>query len=335
MENKNLYNERLGRPNDYYQSFVGDLEQLGGVTRKISLWVSGKITTPLTFGFLKPVILLPVAALSQLTTKQVEALIVHEFYHIKRNDYLVNIMLTVCEVLLFFNPFAKLLIANIRKERENCCDDEVIGLGYDRWEYAQALYILGRTQHDNYQFALAATGKGKQLLLQRIKRMLNRSHSSPSLLKPLSVFFLCLFVAGSMTREVKKEPPPTVVNIAKENTLVVFAQKDIIVESKAPVVKNITTKTVTITFNDVPAPPPPPPANPVEEPVDHENLIVASYVTTEQEAVEFCLIEAPMDNAVKISSGGSHPYLPASTFYFPSHDIPEHGKNAKTKTVQL
>lgn len=338
--NKSIYNERMGSADSYYISFIDGLKSLSGVSRKITIWMSEKVTTPMTFGFLKPVILLPVSALSQLTTKQVEALIVHEFYHIKRNDYLVNIFTTLCELILFFNPFARLLLSHIRKERENCCDDEVIGLGYDRWEYAQALYILGKNDIGGYHFALAATGKGKQLLLQRVKRMLNKSHSSPSLTKPISIFFLCLFVAGTMSRDAK-EVSPAMPAVAKKSNVTVFTTHDIVIEKDVPIVKSpdiVKQKTATVTTVIAPAPilPPPPPVS-VNEPEDHENIIVASYVVSEKKTVEFCLMEAIVSGKVvmeqSVNCDASHPYIPGSTFYFPGHEI-SGVKDGKT-TVQL
>jgi hypothetical protein len=352
MENRNIYNERLKPSGKYYESFLSELKQIAGVTRNIRLWMSEKITTPVTFGFFKPVILLPVAALTQLSSKQVEALIVHEFYHIRRNDYLINVFMSLCEMVLFFNPFAKMLLTNIRKERENCCDDEVIGLGYDRWEYAQALYLLGRNDITTYHFALAATGKGKQLLLERVKRMLNRGQSSPSLIKPLSMFFLCLVVAGSMSRNLndKTNGEPGISKAsAKENTIVVHAKREIAVlvsqEHHTAAKENTTNKKKDIKLIDGDShepveninEPPPPPRTPRTEiqVVNYENFVVASYVAGNTETIEFCILEAPLSvkNDQTIVCDVSHPYVPLSTFYVPGHEV-SGIENGKT-TVQL
>lgn len=141
-----------------------------GIKKKVSIWLSEKATVPSVFGFFKPIILLPVAALNNLTTVQAEAVILHELAHIKRNDYLVNFIQCFIELILFFNPFAKLLGNAARRERENCCDDWVMNYQYNKHEYASALLILEQNRFASLQFALAATN-GKKNLLCRIKRL--------------------------------------------------------------------------------------------------------------------------------------------------------------------
>ena len=141
-----------------------------GIKKKVSIWLSEKATVPSVFGFFKPIILLPVTALNNLTTSQAEAVILHELAHIKRNDYLVNFIQCFIELILFFNPFAKLLGNTARRERENCCDDWVMNYQYNKHEYASALLILEQNRFASLQFALAATN-GKKNLLCRIKRL--------------------------------------------------------------------------------------------------------------------------------------------------------------------
>jgi hypothetical protein len=132
---------------------------------------------PVTLGFLKPVILLPVAMITHLTTRQVEAILVHELAHIRRKDYLINLLVTVTEMLFFFNPFARMLIGQLKKEREHCCDDLVLQFQYEPHTYVSALLSLAR-QHRQGQLAVAATGGGdNQLLLQRAKRILHQKRT--------------------------------------------------------------------------------------------------------------------------------------------------------------
>lgn len=188
--NKHLFNRQLELPDEVILNSLRNLSQKIGLNKKIGIWLSEKIESPLTIGFWKPLILLPVAALNQLSIHQAEAVIAHELFHIKRNDYLLNIILIVAEVILFFNPFARLLFGIVRKERENSCDDNVLAQGFDAREYSEALYLLGRYHTKQNSFMLAATGNGKKLLLDRVKRILNRRNSSPSIVKPLAAFFM-------------------------------------------------------------------------------------------------------------------------------------------------
>src|SRR5690606_29999351 len=155
---------------------------------RVAIWLSEKCGSPLTVGFLKPVILLPIAAVTRLNTDQLKAVISHELFHIRRNDYLWNIILTVTEVLLFFNPFAIMLVHTVRREMENSCDDQVLEAGFDRWEYSEALFLLGNEGGNKNILMLAATGNGEKLLLQRVRRMMNRNHSAPGVRKPLAMF---------------------------------------------------------------------------------------------------------------------------------------------------
>lgn len=141
-----------------------------GIKKKVSIWLSEKTDVPSVIGFIKPVILLPVTALNNLTTAQAEAVILHELAHIKRNDYIINFVQCFIELVMFFNPFVKMLGNAARKERENCCDDWVLNYRYNKHDYASALMLLEQSRLTSVQFALAATN-GKKNLLDRIKRL--------------------------------------------------------------------------------------------------------------------------------------------------------------------
>ena len=143
-----------------------------GIQKKVKVWLSAYVTVPSVSGFIKPVILLPAAITSHLTVQQVEAILLHELAHIKRHDYLVNMLQSFIEIILFFNPFAVLLGRLARMERENCCDDWVINYKYNRRQYAEALIILEehRGNDKSQRFALAATNNKKKLLV-RVKRL--------------------------------------------------------------------------------------------------------------------------------------------------------------------
>ena len=109
-----------------------------------------------------------------------EAIILHEISHIKRNDYLVNLFVSLIETILFFNPFVVLLGKIIKKERENCCDDFVLQYQYDRHSYASALLVLEQSREQQFRLALTATSGRKQLLF-RIKRIMEVKNSNDGL----------------------------------------------------------------------------------------------------------------------------------------------------------
>ncbi len=167
-----ISNKRLLASPLQLQDFAKKVSGQMKITRKISVWISHHIDVPATIGFIKPVILIPFASLNNLSGDQLEAIILHELSHIKRNDYLINILIAVIETILFFNPFIVLLSKAIKKERENCCDDFVLNYQYDPHSYATALLRLEQSRVSNLKLAIGAVS-GKQQLLSRIKRITN------------------------------------------------------------------------------------------------------------------------------------------------------------------
>lgn len=140
------------------------------INKDITLYISTKIITPVTTGFLKPAILIPASLLSGLSTEQIEAIIAHELAHIKRNDYILNILQTLIETIFFFHPAVWYISSQIRKERENACDDIAIHLTNDKVSYAKALATAEEFVIAQSKFAMAFS-PFRNTLLERIKRL--------------------------------------------------------------------------------------------------------------------------------------------------------------------
>ncbi len=160
----------LAVPEVWASIFESILTQLK-INKTVRFYLSSKVNVPLVVGFFKPVVLFPVALATQLDLQQVEAILIHELSHIRRNDYLINLVKTCIETLLFFNPFVWLTTRFIQIEREHACDDLVVNLTGTPVTYAHALLKLELIK-DKQQpsLSLAATGKN-QHLYQRIKRI--------------------------------------------------------------------------------------------------------------------------------------------------------------------
>lgn len=141
------------------------------IPRKVKLLISSHVQVPVMLGFLKPLILLPIAMVNNLTEAQLEAVLLHELAHIKRNDYLLNIFQSIVETILFFNPFVWLISKTIRIEREHCCDDLVIANTVQPLQYAQALVALEQYRLTANRLTMAAADN-KQHLFYRIKRIM-------------------------------------------------------------------------------------------------------------------------------------------------------------------
>lgn len=149
------------------------LSQRLGITQKVGLLESGIIPGPASLGFFRPLILLPIGLVNHLTVAEVEAILLHELAHIRRSDYLVNVLQRVLENVFFFNPALLWLSYRIREERENCCDDLALQVLQDEKLYAQTLLRFQEYQWLEPQYA-QAFGGNKMPLLARIKRILNR-----------------------------------------------------------------------------------------------------------------------------------------------------------------
>lgn len=153
-------------------NFVNRYASYLGIKRKVNIFFSEYVNVPATLNFFKPVILIPIAAFNQLTPTQIESILLHELAHIRRNDYFINIVVSVIETILFFNPFVHLLCKSVRKEREHCCDDLVLHYNCDAHGYASALLSLEKMRIGIQPIAVAATGNDNQLL-SRVKRIMN------------------------------------------------------------------------------------------------------------------------------------------------------------------
>ncbi len=164
---KKQFNKGLQKPPVDLKLFTMLKANHFGIKRKVTLWLSDIISTPFTFGFFKPVIILPVALVNQITLQQAETLILHELTHIKTNDYLLNWFLIIGENVFFFNPFVFSLCKKIRLEREKHCDINVMAFEYPPLVYAETLLQAQLVKQYVSQYQLAATGKQQQLL-QRI-----------------------------------------------------------------------------------------------------------------------------------------------------------------------
>ncbi|MEO7145250.1 MAG: M56 family metallopeptidase [Bryobacteraceae bacterium] len=150
------------------------LRKLGariGVSRPVRLLVSALVQAPTVAGWLRPVVLVPVGALGGLPAGHLEALLLHELAHIRRHDYLVNILQSVGEAMLFYHPAVWWVSGHIRAERELCCDDVAVSVSGDALTYARALMELESYRPAHLGAAIAANGGS---LSGRIARLLGQ-----------------------------------------------------------------------------------------------------------------------------------------------------------------
>ncbi|MHC4672798.1 MAG: M56 family metallopeptidase [Planctomycetota bacterium] len=158
-----------------WQAMVVNLSHRLKISRPVQLLSSSITKVPIAIGWLKPVILLPASALTGLTPEQVQAILAHELAHIRRYDYLINLLQTVIETLLFYHPAIWWLSHRIRIERENCCDDLAVAVCGNKLTYARALTQAAQLRNASTHLAVAADGCS---LLNRIQRLLKPSSSA-------------------------------------------------------------------------------------------------------------------------------------------------------------
>ena len=153
---------------DALQQTLSRLATRMRVSRPVQILESMLVEVPAVIGWLRPVILVPTSALTGLTPQQLEVLLAHELAHVRRHDYVVNVIQSVIETLLFYHPAVWWVSRRVREERENCCDDLVVQLCGDRRLYAMALVEMERLRPPAPRLALAATGGS---LLHRVRRL--------------------------------------------------------------------------------------------------------------------------------------------------------------------
>ena len=200
------YLERLKRssnpvPQNWQQTMVL-LQQKVRLKKNVKFLFSHQLSTPLTFGWLKPVIIFPASVLAQLPIDQVESILLHELIHIRQRDYLISLLQSVTELLFFFNPGYWYISSILNKERENACDDQVITTTEDSITYAKALSRLAELCLLQESQPALAVANHKQQLLYRIKRIVStktpRTTMKPFLrnksyqLAPIGIFCLLL-----------------------------------------------------------------------------------------------------------------------------------------------
>ena len=163
------------------------------VSGPVKILESSLVAVPTAVGWLRPAILLPASAFTGLTPQQLEAILAHELAHIRRHDYLVNILQTAVETLLFYHPAVWWVSRQIRGEREQACDDMAVRVTGDALTYARALTKVERLRGAVPRLALAADGGS---LRARVLRLVE---GTPRARRPTSLTAGLFFLAAVLT----------------------------------------------------------------------------------------------------------------------------------------
>ena len=192
------------------RSFVA-LKRRFGVTAAATIKLSTRIDVPAVIGYVRPVLLLPLSALSGLSPAQLDAVIAHELAHIRRHDYLVLVLQQLVEAMLFFHPATWWISSHVRREREHCCDDLAVLMCGDALSYATALLSLEeRRCAPAPRLVMAATAGN---LLVRVRRLLKQPaphRLTPTAIVPFALLLLfgCLSLVAATGQQSAPSPAP-------------------------------------------------------------------------------------------------------------------------------
>lgn len=209
--------------------------------RPVRLLGSARVDVPTVVGWLRPVILLPASALTQLTPHQLEAILAHELAHVRRHDFAVNLLQACVEALLFYHPAVWWLSAKVREERELACDDVAVSLCGDALAYAQALAVLDDLRAPIPTLALASHGGS---LMKRITRLIQPQLLPNPTLRSALLTALAATALGAVgiayqdAPKVEKKRTVTVQSLGDGHTLSIKGEGDIQVkpDEKEPLV---------------------------------------------------------------------------------------------------
>jgi hypothetical protein len=174
------------------------LQRRLGIRRVIRYAESRSLSVPAVVGFLRPVILLPMRAITGLSLEQLEAVIAHELGHIQRLDVVVNFFQVIAETLFFFHPAVWWLNHRIRADREDCCDDIAIAACGGTVGYARALATM-EGWRDVPGFAMAATGSSVAARVARLLGVKRDTGARAAGVVTATIVFATALLAGTVS----------------------------------------------------------------------------------------------------------------------------------------
>jgi beta-lactamase regulating signal transducer with metallopeptidase domain/protein involved in polysaccharide export with SLBB domain len=195
---------------DRWQPLIHRLSKQLHLTRAVIVIESARVAGPWVVGIFKPMILIPLGLLNDLSPQQIEAILAHELAHIRRHDYLINLIQASIETLMFYHPAIWWISSQIRQERECCCDDLAATICGSRTLYVESLLALEQSRSLPGNLALAANG-GR--LISRVRRILNMpTPARQSRIRSLAaagVALACMLMPLILSERVTAQTPST------------------------------------------------------------------------------------------------------------------------------
>jgi beta-lactamase regulating signal transducer with metallopeptidase domain len=201
-----------------------------GLTGKVQVRLHPAISGPFVVGAFRSVVYLPLSAVTSLSPAQLDAVLSHELEHIRRADYLWNLIQNLIETLFFYHPAVWWMGAKLREQRELCCDDAAISHCEDPITYATALLSLEEQRQERYRgvpgLSMALNGQGRHELLSRISRILGEKPEARLKVRPVAfvllpamLLTLTAFAAAPVSEAAGKFCPQKTAQVTSKATL--------------------------------------------------------------------------------------------------------------------
>lgn len=189
-----LQTQQIRRVEEQWQAKIDVLSERLGLKKVIHLLESALIRSPMSIGWIKPVILFPVGLINRLSPGEVEAILAHELAHIARRDWIFNLVQAFIEALFYYHPAVWWVSAVIRSERENCCDDAALTATGNPLIFAKALVQVQELATPAPRLALGIGGSSRRrpLLLERVRRILNQPQQKSQVMEKLTATAILL-----------------------------------------------------------------------------------------------------------------------------------------------
>lgn len=145
-----------------------------GVIHLPPIAFSDRISQAMTVGLMRPMVLLPVAWMTEISPEVLEAVLAHELAHVRRSDLWINFLQRVAETIFFYHPAVWLLSTEIRQHRESCCDELAVEATGQRLDYARSLQAVAHWQlaHRSPSLAAGFLGQHRGELIARVRYIL-------------------------------------------------------------------------------------------------------------------------------------------------------------------
>jgi beta-lactamase regulating signal transducer with metallopeptidase domain len=159
-----------------WRDVADDVARQYGLRTPVVLLQTDHPTLLVTWGMLRPKIILPAAA-REWTADRMRVVLCHELAHIRRGDWAAQMTAELLRSIYWFNPLMWIASTRLRRESEQACDDEVLNLGIDGPEYAGHLLDLARAARKHRRSLLPDVPAPAMLrpssLERRVSAMLN------------------------------------------------------------------------------------------------------------------------------------------------------------------